>query len=470
MSLDSGAEHNPKPKYRVPECDLVMRYQHPEAREALVVPVHLVCNTPEDTLIAHVKANSALKRPWIATSAAHDGVAVICGSGPSLADTLGEIDALHGQGATVFALNGAASFLTSHGIWAEHQVIVDARERTADLIGPAKHHIFASQVHPTLFAKQPDAFVLHVNFYEDHNDFLALLPEDNGPSEFALVGSHGSVGNVSLALAYAMGFREIHVFGFDSSFRDDAGHAFSQPMNVTEPVCTVEYADKSYQCTFTMKSQADVFPRLAYELEDMGAKIHVHGSGYLPERWHGERAKPIEQREREKYRTMWEQPSYRDWAPSMDHVEAAIERLGIVAGHMLYDFGCGTGRATKLLRDRGVNAIGIDIAPNALETDVPFLDHILWEPLRVAPADWGFCTDVMEHIPPEKVADTLANIARNVIRGAYFCIDSIPDRQGLIIGAPLHMTVRPPTWWGEQLANHFTTVEQYDGGVFVCRH
>jgi SAM-dependent methyltransferase len=466
-----AAQVAPKRLYHAPDCDLTLTYQHPAATMPLTVPVHLVCNTPDEILIANIKANSALKREWIAQVPAHDGVALICGSGPSLGDDLGMIDELHSKGGTIFAMNGAASFLAGKGFWADYQVIADAREQTATLIGPARNHIFASQVHPALFAKETDAKLVQVNFYEDHTEFLKLI-EDVGPADFALIGSHGSVGNVSLALVYAMGFRNIHVFGFDSSFRDEAGHAFSQPMNVTEPVCQVEYAGKKYQCTFTMKSQADVFPRLAYELEQMGARFTVHGSGFLQDRWNGERAKTLEQREADKYRLMWEQPNYRDWSPGLDNVERAMVTLGISANDSLTDFGCGAGQATLAFRAHGVKAIGIDIARNATDEGGEedwFFEACLW---RLPPivSDCGLCCDVMEHIPPKKIDDVLSGIARGVKRGAYFAIDSVPDRLGLIIGQPLHLTVRPPAWWKEQLEKHFASVTQHDGGVFVCLH
>ena len=472
LNQEAGAvASRPQPKYRVPECDLTLTYRHPQASSDLVVPVHLVCNTPDEIIVANVKANIALDRAWVGTKPEHDGVALICGGGPSLADDLGLIDSMHKDGAVIFALNGAASFLAGKGIYPDYQIIVDAREQTIGLIGPAKQHFFASQVHPSLFAAVPDAAALQVNCYEDHNDFVALL-DGFGSSEFALIGSLGSCGNVTVALAYMRGFRDIHVFGLDSSFRDDAGHAFSQPMNVSEPVCQVEYAGKKYQCTFTMKSQADVFPRLAYELEQMGAVFTVHGTGFLQDRWSGERAKTLEQREADKYRLMWEQPSYRDWAPGVDHVWGAVEKLGIRPNDSLMDFGCGTGRSVRKFLNFGVKAAGTDFAPNALEEDVPFTLCALWDIHHLAPiADWAFCTDVMEHIPPERVDIVLQNISRTIgLRGAYFAIDSVPDRQGLIIGQPLHMTVRPPAWWAEQLSKHFAHVEQYEGGVFVCRH
>ncbi len=465
----------PHSSYRTPKIDLMVNYKNPGASEDLIIPINLVCNTPEDELIANIKANTANPdRGWIAASPAHESRAVLCGSGPSLADHLDVVRAMQKDGATVFAMNGAANFLSDNGILADFQVICDARERTADLVGPAAGHIFASQAHPACFEKAPGAHLMHVNFYTDHNEFLKII-DGVGPDEFVLIGSQGSVGNVSMSLAFSMGFRDVSVIGFDSSFRDDAGHAFDQPMNATEPVCDVEYAGKRYRCTFTMKNQADVFPRLAYELEDMGATIHVHGTGYLQDRWYGERAKPLEDREADKYREMWSHSEYRVLAPSLDHVGPAIVELGLRAGDTLVDFGCGTARATKEFEDAGLTVLGIDIAPNALERNIYFVEASLWQETivpvcRAFDAHWGFCVDVMEHIPPEKVDAVLSNIAKSVSRGAYFCVDYVRDEMGILIGQPLHLTVRSPAWWLAKMQEHFADVVPLDGGAFVCRH
>lgn len=455
------------PLYRKPNVDFVMRHRNEGASEDLVVPVHLTCNTPDEILHENIRANATPDRDWVGTEEAHTGIAVICGGGPSLEEDLGLIDALHAQGAKIFALNGAANYLASKGIWADFQVIVDAREQTKDLIGPAKEHLFASQVHPALFKRVPEARLFHVNPHADFNDFLEIIPAYH--REFVLVGSHGSVGNVTLALAYAMGYRDLRCFGFDSSHRNEAGHAYEQPMNSLEPITKTEFNGKTYVSTFTMRSQANVFPRLAADLMDLGCKIKVHGSGLLPDRWNAEQGKTIERREEDKYVEMWQHPDYRNMSPADDHIVEVIDLLLLPQGSSVIDFGCGTGRATKKLQNYGCDVVGIDIAPNALETDVKFVKAILWDLPGYVTADYGICCDVMEHIPPEKVGAVIENIARAVVKGVYFRIDFGPDEMGAIIGQPLHLTVRPAVWWKAQLHAHFKTVMDF-GNVFVCWH
>lgn len=461
-----GAVGNHRPTFRLPKCDLVYRHRNPGTTSDLVIPVTLVCNVADDILIENVKANSKLDRKWLGTHAPHGMPAIMCGSGPSLKDDLGLIDDLHAKGGKIFALNGAASYLVSKGIYPDYQVIVDARPQTSTLIGPARRHLFASQVDPSLFAKEPGAEVVHVLCVKQDEFFDFLPDQGHRDGEYALIGSHGSVGNVAMVVAHTLGHRELHFFGYDSSHSGDDTHAFSQPMNAGEPVTYVEYGGKKYLSTFTMKSQADVFPRIAYDLMELGCTIHMHGSGLLPDRWRTEEAKTLEQRERDKYRAMWGHEEYRNMSPGMQNAQLCAEALGIKPGDTLIDFGCGTGRATDFFRSLGASVTGVDIAPNALEFDIPFVEACLWQLPEMA-ADWGYCCDVMEHIPPEKVGDVLAGVARSVTRGAYFTIESDHDEMGILIGQPLHLTVRPPKWWREQLAKHFARVEQFDGGVFI---
>lgn len=481
MALVEGAARS-RPQHYRPTVDLIVRHQNPDASAELTIPVNLVCNTPDEVLIANVKENSK-RQNWLEPLEETNRPAILVGGGPSIKSRsmLMKIALFQANGGVVFAMNGAAGYLVRNGIKVDYQVIVDARERTADLIcHRAKSHLFSATVHPSLFDKAPHAALFHVSFFDQVGDYLDQLPPDrvSDPETFkpfVCVGSHGSVGNVALSLVYAMGHREYHVFGYDSSFEGNAGHAYSQPMNATEPVCDVEYAGRKYQCTFTMKSQADVFPRVAYELEQMGVTFHVYGSGYLQDRWNGEKAKTPEQREADKYMEMWEHPDYRRYAPGVDHVTAAVEKLGMMPDDMVADFGCGTGRAAALMRNRGMMVVGIDIARNALEESIHFIRSILWDealPVLLSSTfkpKWGFCTDVMEHIPPDKVENVLFNIAASCTHGAYFAIDDHVDEMGALIGKPLHLTRRPPQWWEEALSRYFASVER-EGETYVCKH
>jgi hypothetical protein len=57
--------------------------------------------------------------------------------------------------------------------------------------------------------------------------------------------------------------------------------------------------------------------------------------------------------------------------------------------------------------------------------------------------DLGSCTDVMEHVPPEHVRETLSGIAA-CCDEVVFKIAHSPNQLG---GEVLHLTLQPWPWW-----------------------
>ena len=160
----------------------------------------------------------------------------------------------------------------------------------------------------------------------------------------------------------------------------------------------------------------------------------------------------LAERERVKYEKVWADPSYRVVSPGMMEVDQAYRDMGCAPDMSINDYGSGTGRATKWFQDRGMRALGVDHADNACETPVLVYRASLWDMRGVPPADFGFCCDVMEHIPPEKVDAVLAEIYRLTRRAAWFRIATRPDVMGpKLLGEPLHLTIRDAVWWSEKM-------------------
>ena len=136
----------------------------------------------------------------------------------------------------------------------------------------------------------------------------------------------------------------------------------------------------------------------------------------------------------------------------------------------MIDFGCGTGRGAQALRDMGMNVRAVDFAPNCLDPEVrvPFVQACLWDlpPMR---AKWGYCTDVMEHIPTEKVIDVLQGI-RDRVQGCYFSIATGEDDLGHIAGRKLHLTLMTAEQWAEVLGRYWTNlnITETEGCVHVA--
>jgi SAM-dependent methyltransferase len=422
----------------LPYHNLKMQHQNPGAEKALVLPINVICNTDNEVIYNQICHNSRLPQRWVTAQPAHDGIAVICGSGPSIKNHVEDVRALRGTGIKIFALNGCAKFLSDNGILPDYQVILDARKETATLIGPAEEHLFSSQVHPKCFQVMPSAHLWHLDVGRDLDE---LLP-DNYP-EHVVIGGAASVGNTATCLAFAMGYRHLKLFGYDSSHADGKGHAFHQKMNDGDPLAYVDFNGKTYLCSLTMKLQAEKFMTTSKDLQSMGCVIEVFGTGLLPDMFHAPQS-VLE--EASKYDRVWSHPYYRIHSPGEQLVEEFIQ-IAQPAGKVI-DFGCGTGRASLRMLKHGLKPFLIDFTENSRDQEamsLPFMQADLSLPMH-AKADYGFCTDVLEHLPPEQVKSAIHNIMESAGK-VFLQISTVPDEMGKLIGQQLHLTVRPHEWW-----------------------
>lgn len=423
----------------MPFSNLQLKYQHPKASGPLILPVQVVCNTPEAAINENIRINSRRAGKWLFARPAHDGVALLCGSGPSLRDDLPLLRFLVQCGGTVFSLNGATRFLDHKEIVSDYQVILDAQPGTVDLIGPAREYLFASQVDPACFEKRPTAMLWHLQV-EGIDDLIPAYADD-----YTLIGAASSVGTTALVVAFALGFRKLKCFGYDSSMRGEEAHVTHQTMNDGEPRCSVQFGGRDYRTSLTMKLQAERFPVTARLLQREGCKVEVFGEGLLPDIWNA----PAEQlSEKEKYERIWSEPSYRLHSPGEMETGAFLEIVEPRPGASVIDFGCGTGRAGLVLSEAGMHVTMLDFAANCRDPAamyLPFFEHDLSWPMPYR-ADYGFCCDVMEHIPPEQTRTVLYNLFEAAPR-IYFRIDTRPDVCGVLIGQELHLTLLHHEEW-----------------------
>lgn len=237
-------------------------------------------NVSEAEILENVRINSRRELPWIQNIAAHDRHAVLVGGGPSLADSLDEIRQRQADGQIIFGLNGAASYLLERGIRADFGVILDSRpENVRFLCETRGGWLIASRVSPAIFdAAGDDATMWH--FAE--SGILEMLPEER--RQYATLMTGGIVvGLTAMSLAFAMGFRFLHLFGYDSSDREDAAHAYDQSETDAESKrVEVWLGERKFRCGIAMYAQAQAFEPWANLLAEQGATITVHGDGLLP--------------------------------------------------------------------------------------------------------------------------------------------------------------------------------------------
>lgn len=163
-------------------------------------------------------------------------------------------------------------------------------------------------------------------------------------------------------------------------------------------------------------------------------------------------APTTEQVERAKYERAWSVPEYRHACHSLQLWEGRRDLFPKIFASAV-DLGAGSGRLFAAWNDAGVDAWAFDIADNCLDPGVA----ARWgQKLRVGclwTMEWGrrfnlgICTDVMEHIPPERVAETLRRIAA-CCDEVLFKIAHSPNQLG---GEVLHLTLQPWPWWIQQM-------------------
>lgn len=185
--------------------------------------------------------------------------------------------------------------------------------------------------------------------------------------------------------------------------------------------------------------------------------------------------------ERRKYEKVWQCDDYRTFSPGLRGagVVNLIDFFRNQSVTSILDAGCGSGKLMqKLITEypQEFDVHGFDISANCLD---PFFDGIRDEVLTVGClwklADYGraydgvICTDVMEHIPTERVSQTLRNLRMCTKKAGYLGIALFPDDYGKrILGEPLHLTVKEAEWWIAEIQQAGFQVSQH--GVETTQH
>lgn len=423
-------------------------------------------NVEKETIWDNVRANIASGVPWLDRALGTGSIAIV-GGGPSLHNYLDEIGACADR--PIMALNAAHDFLIERDIIPRYQVMLDARPENVEFVANPRDgvtYLVASQCDPAVFEALAgrDVRMWHASAGGTVSDVLRHSAHARAAGSHIEIGGGCTVGLRALYLAYAAGYTDLHLYGYDSCKSGADHHAYAQELNDNDEEITVEVDGEFWATTATMAKQAYQFQSHAVTLSRAGVEITVHGGGLLntvARSMH----RPIDPTnlaavEARKYAVLWSMDSYRKYAPGEAYVEEACVRLGAGAGDTLIDFGCGTGRAAAAFQDRGLNVVGVDHAVNCLDegVEVPLCVACLWDLPEPLSARFGFCTDVMEHIPPEKVIDTLQGI-HDATEAAFFVICTEDDSFGELIGERLHLTVRPSAWWTTVLEKIWPSVE-----------
>lgn len=239
----------------------------------------LVCNAPDDLLAHNLRAAMQRKLPLVNFLEQNDKTALIVGGGPSLADDLDDIRQRKADGAVIFCLNNAAHYLVERGIVPDALIILDARAFNARFVIGLPKSItlyLAMQCAPETFdaAEGHETWAYHVPM-----GGISGMTEER---QAAFICGGTSVGIRALHLVTVLGFREIHLYGYDSSYEGHEAHSYRQPENDQENVYTATVNGQDFHASAWMIRQADDFQYVAALLVKSGVSVHVHGRGLLP--------------------------------------------------------------------------------------------------------------------------------------------------------------------------------------------
>src|SRR4029079_19549979 len=125
-----------------------------------------------------------------------------------------------------------------------------------------------------------------------------------------------------------------------------------------------------------------------------------------------------------------------------------VERLGKALGRQVsvLDYGCGKGYLAK----------GLPFPVYEYDPAIPGKE------VMARPADLVVCTDVLEHIEPDKLFLVLGDLRLCVKQVGYFTIHMGPAKKCYADGRNTHLIQNGYEWWKGKLAKFFTV-----GKIFV---
>lgn len=368
-------------------------------------------------------------------------IAIVC-FGPSLNETWEQIK----QYKYIMCCSGAHKFLLDKNIIPNWHLEVDPRAHKVELIGQpnqAVEYIIASTCHAAVFDHLEGYNVKLWHVFDNTEDALRTLPH----GEWAVTGGC-SVGLRCLTMARFFGFTDLHIFGMDGSEGSTGKHADVHP-NQAKDNCIAVHNGIEYK---TNPGFLEAARQTWHELNQMpDVKATFYGEGlvqamakdYIPE-YKGNNtiafSKPeLISDEYKKLNIQLHSDNLGYGVGGGRHAEYIKNLAAKLKTNSILDYGCGKGYLAK---------------------NIPFP---IWEydpaiagkdaPPR--PADIVVCTDVLEHIEPERLDFVLDDLQRCTRMIGYFVISTRLATKTLADGRNTHLIVKDEQWWCENLNKFF---------------
>lgn len=351
----------------------------------------------------------------------------------------------------VLSCSGAHKFLIERGIVPTWHVEVDPRAHKIGLLGqPHKdvEYLIASTCHPKYLDHLSGYNVKLWHIFDNEQEAMRTLPQ----GEWAIAGGCDA-GLRTMAIARFLGFRNLHFFGMDgSSPEGEAGrHAAAHP-NTIKDFSEVEYEGRTFRTTPAMLEAARGLYNEMNQLGDLNPVFY--GDGLIQHMAKFYKRKPVPKKKRFYGLRKPEliSASYREqnmklhnenlaYGVGGDKYAKTVVRLcEKLKTQSVLDYGCGKGYLAKA---------------------IPFP---IWEYDPAIPgkqespraADLVICTDVLEHVEPDKITWVLEDLRRVTRMAGYFVVNTSASHKTLPDGRNTHLIQKGKKWWLKRLDPYFT--------------
>ena len=236
-----------------------------------------LANTVEDIDRNIEYALSRNFTPLQALIGTKSGAVAIVGSGPSLKETWQELKRFKGD---IMACNASSQFLLARGIVPTYMMCFDADPLMLEFITPHPDitYLLASRCPQKAFELLEGCKIIcwHAGGDEHLDDILSK----HRRAEPMVSGGTAAVTR-AMVLAEPMGYKEIHLWGADSSFHNGDTHI--RQSTTKERMMLVTCGARQFWCSPWMALQAEDFRILVPPMRSRyGIKFVVHGDGLIP--------------------------------------------------------------------------------------------------------------------------------------------------------------------------------------------
>jgi uncharacterized Rossmann fold enzyme len=251
------------------------------------------CVADFDTIKSHAEYCSTLGLKYFVPSMeSHNLEAVLVGSAPSVTTQVGNLKKKRRNPKYVFfGIKGGHDFLVKNKIQPDYGVAVDPLPKIVKenfLLDAQKCVYFiASQCHPSLFDGLMERDKNVVIWHLLTTQLLEWSKQEDCPiHQHYMIPGGSTSGLRAICLAFGMGFRKFHLYGYDSclqgKLRKVTGETCENTEKKPDEVIDLHAGDKDFRADKAMASQAQEFQAL---LDNIGKsdpiKVKAYGRGLI---------------------------------------------------------------------------------------------------------------------------------------------------------------------------------------------